>query len=162
MVVPQRAVQLGGPEGFRDESDRGTVLQRFTSGCVNIRTDNDRTDTEAFVNLACSLGVRETEVHENDVRSVHFCAGDGSILCGRHRTDLMAKICYELLKAHRDDHLISSSTIRSFISHHWSSTDDRTSLERDHGARTAQVAASRVLGQNTKCAVGDTPGLGFI
>jgi hypothetical protein len=110
MVVPQRAVQLGGPEGFRDESDRGTVLQRFASGCVNIRTDNDRTDAEAFVNLACSLGatspVRETEVHENDVRSVRFRAGDGSILGGRHRTDLMAEIRYELLKAHRDDHLI--------------------------------------------------------
>jgi hypothetical protein len=110
MVVPQRAVQLGGPEGFRDESDRGTVLQRFASDYVNIRTDNDRTDAEAFVNLACGLGatspVRETEVHENDVRSVHFCASDGSILCGRHRTDLMTKIRYELLKAHRDDHLI--------------------------------------------------------
>jgi hypothetical protein len=110
VVVPQRAVQLGGPEGFRDESDRGTVLQRFTSGYVNIRTDNDRTDAEAFVNPACRLGatppVRETEVHENDVRSVHFCAGNGSIFSGRHRTDLMAKISYELLKAHRHEHLI--------------------------------------------------------
>jgi hypothetical protein len=103
MVVPQRAVQLGGPEGFRDESDRGTALQRLASCRVNIRADNDRTDAEAIVNLACGLGAtsaaRETEVHENDVRSVHFCAGDGSILGGRHRTDLMAEIRYELFRS---------------------------------------------------------------
>jgi hypothetical protein len=67
---------------------------------------------KVFVNLACSLGatspVRETEVHENDVWPVDFCAGDGSILGRSHRTDLMAEIRYELLKAHRDDHLITT------------------------------------------------------
>jgi hypothetical protein len=110
MIVLQRVIQLRLPEWLANESDRLTVLQRLACRRVDVRTDNDRTYSEAFVDLARGLraaaSMREMQVHENDVRSMGFRTGDSFGLGCRHRADLMPELFHKQLKAHREDDLI--------------------------------------------------------
>ena|ERR1700722_17497945 len=84
MVVPQRAIQLCRQERLWDECNRHTVLERLACCRVNIGADNDRTYAKDFVDLASRLGATssmcETQVHQNDVRSVGTRTGNGPCL----------------------------------------------------------------------------------